>query len=318
MAITADSNPLYVTAGGKPVNVSDRTAPILTRHCRFSFIFSFVAAADVWFPQTTTRTVFVNGIDDTTASPYVAAGYSNVTQPNNTIAFTDAYKGGAWSEDFDCILLACGAVLQGPPRIISSAFNATLDNTSVVELNSGSAGIESAQTDDFVQFIVNGAQLQILPTGSNTACAAYLGLLRLQQAGYSSTNSPNFSGLGRNDGDSRYGFNTTVIVEGNRGNVAGFTPNRIEIDFLGSAQANQAGTPSITTTSGVQRLPALAARADGTLLALDFDMVVHYARIQVGEEKNDAGQMVPAYQGAYEVDRRKIRRFLGQDSICAI
>lgn len=317
MPITADFNPLYVTAGGKAVNVSDRTAPILTRHARFSFIFQFVAASDVWTPITTTRTVFVNGIDDTTASPYTQAGYSTVTQPNNSILLTDAYKGGAWSEDFDCILLACGAVLQGEPRIIPAVALPPPDGAATtVALNSGFAGIESAQTDDFVQFVVNGAQLQILPTGSNTACAAYLGLLRLQQAGYSSANSPNFTGLGRNDGDSRYGFNTTVIVEGNRGNVAGFTPNRIEIDFLGSAAANTAS--GVGVTSGVQRLPALAARADGTLLALDFDMVVHYARIQVGEEKNDAGQMVPAYQGAYEVDRRKIRRFLGQDSICAI
>ena len=283
---------MWVSQGGSSgVPMNDRASPILVQYHKFAFVFEYDLPTRTFLPLTTSITVFVNGIDDTTASPWTLAGYNTATVPANSVDVTAAYKGGAWSITDPCILLSLGILPEQTTRVIPAA-----DGTGVtVSRSGGSINTEvAAQFDDFWSAMMHGSFANILPPGNNTMCSAYLGLLQLFPSGHGMSNAPNLSYPGQNRPEARYTFGTELFVEANRMNMGDFNPNRIQFTF-GS------------NVTSVTQLPAAAALTDGDRVVVDCIAKVDYARVRFNSDASE-------YEGVELIDQRKIAMFRGAGS----
>lgn len=301
-----------ISSNGKGSIPSDRIAPMMTRHARFSFIFQFTtgatvgtAPANVWRPQTLTRSIFQTGDGDTGTAPFTSAGYiTPALSPTNSFQMTNAYRGGAWSDSDDALLLSFGAYVDNF-RVIPAA-DITTDTTAAVRVNSGGMGVEAAQLDDFVNSALSLAEVYIVPPGTNTSCSACIGELRQNAPGVGvMSNSPAFAGVGLKDRDSREGLHTEVLVEGNANNQLNVSPNKLLINFAG--QLGDGATPGVAPW--VQPLAGMALRADTSLAVIDFVMVIFFAYVTYDA---DGG-----FHGSTPTDERLCNYFKAPDSCFA-
>lgn len=120
------------------------------------------------------------------------------------------------------------------------------------------------------------------------------------------SNSPSFAGVGLKDRDSRVGFRTDVIVEGNLGNLVNISPNTILINFAGNL--GQLGTAG--TAPWVEPLAGMALRATTSLVVIDFVMVVWFAYITY----DDAGN----FDGWSSIDKKILNYFKNSESCFAV
>lgn len=322
---------------------ADRVAPMLRKHYRFAFVYRWQAVGsafwtaaqcdNAWHPVVNTVTTFVNGTDDTNVQvPFLQANYTTVNVPANSYVHTNSYRGGAISKSHDALITFIGLKGDGAIRTIlpaqqsggtvaaATALAGTANSNTFqsVQLSSGQYDAAlSTQYDDFYEGMISGSEMLILPESQNSACSACLGETRFLQSGYSSSNSSAFAAQGRMDGDSREPLGTDVIVAANVGNVSGFNPNRIQINFLGNINGTVAtgGTAAANTAfasvaPSVTQLGGLPAPADGTLAVLDIDLVVGFAFLEYYTDEN--GQ--ESYRGLTQMDKAAVTKY--RETIC--
>lgn len=265
---------------------NDRLEPVLTHHFKFSLIYT-VNAAGNFVPATATRTLFEHGIDDSVATPWLNAGYSDLAVAPNSIDVTTAYKGGALSDKYPCMMLTAGFLPENHPRIITPDANNT---SAAVRRAGGIVGIgESVMVDQLFASYMHGCFLQLLPPGNNTSCAPYLGLIQLLPSGHGMVNSSLMS-PGQQRPEARYSFGTDIFVEPNPGS-SDFNPNRIQLTF-----GSNVGT--------VEKLPNIPARTTGDLVVLDIICKLDFARVVFAKDASGADQ----FDGVFDIDRQKIRK----------
>jgi hypothetical protein len=238
-----------------------RTDVILRHYDRFSLIFQ-ADGAGLWVPQTTQRTMFTHGLDDTVASPWTDQGYTEAGVNGDSSSFTSAFKGGALSDTNQCLILAASVFADRPPRVITADANNT---TAGVRLSGGSVvDVQAAVQDRLFAAVMAGANMQLLPTGNQTGCSLYMGLPTLNSVGTGLRNSsiPNY---GQDCPAARYTLGDDLIVDPNP-NQDSLQPNRIQISF----PFNPASVTQLTDSTPV---------AAGVLLALDLQLVIDFARV---------------------------------------
>ena len=297
--------------GTSSVNLNDRVSSLRVHHHKMAFVWEYDAPTATFQPLTNLLTVFVSGIDDTTATPFGQAGYNTPTVPNNSIDVTSTYKGGAFSITDPCIVLSVGIMPEQTIRIVDSALAtaATLSSgTPQVPRFGGTVTDLSAQFDDFWGAMVHQSFVNILPPGNNTMCSAFIGLPQFFNSGMGQSNSPNLSTPGQNRPEARYTFANEIFVEANLRNMGDFNPNRLQFTFGPSATSTVA--PG-TATLNVQKLPALTAPTDNFLCVLDAVVTVEYARVKFSLDGSE-------YEGVEEIDKRKVAYFRGEKSFCGI
>ena len=302
---------------------ADRVAPMLRKHYRFAYIWRFQAVGGLatvadnrWHPVVNSVTTFVNGADDTDKQlPFIAANYTTATVPANSFVHTNSYRGGAWSKSKDCLLTFLGLKGDGAVRLVTpsgTAGTAGSDTYAGVQLFSGAYdAATSTMYDDFFESMISGSEMLILPESQNSACSACLGETRFLQSGYSSSNSSAFAAQGRMDGDSREPLGTDVIVEANVGNVSGFNPNRIQINFLGNIVPNAISATVAANAPSLAPLGGLPVPADGTLAVLDVDLVVGFAFV---EYETDSAGNITGYHGDTQMDKAAVTKY--RETIC--
>lgn len=291
---------IFNSINGIPqVNLNDRVSPLRVHHAKGQFFFQYTAATATFAPVTTLLTFFNFGIDDTFANPAIQAGISTASVPANSIDLTSAYKGGAWSITDPCILLSVGLRPENQGRVIPAAsVNTTVAGTPTGPRAGGDVTDLSAQFDDFWGAIMHGSFLQLLPPGTNTSCATYLGNTEDMISGMGMSNSPSLSFAGQNRREARFNLATEVFVDPNTMNQGDFTPNRISMT-------------NAVNVATVQKLAALTAPTNGDYLCIDLLLTVEYARVRFHK---DGDQM--AYEGVEPIDKLKIQYF--RDSLCAV
>ena len=277
----------YISHSGvASVNLTDRISALPFRHHAMAFGFRYNAADRVFVPATRELTVFERGIDDTCARPYVGAGYSTPSVPDNSVDITNVYKGGAFSITDPVQLLSIAVVPSGTVRIVRAesadvkhagtpAF--PRDGGTITSLREQHDDFWNATFDDFWSAASFASQAHALPPGNNTICSLYVGLVRFmrEKDRASRPNSPR----------GYFRFGDHVFAEPNLRNASDFNPNRIRFTFGES--------PSIALRDG------LAAPADGDFAVLDMDVRVETARVVFSK----AGD---SYEGVDETDKRKI------------
>ena len=265
---------------------NDRLEPVLTHHHKFSLIYTADAAGN-FLPQTTQRIIFERGIDDNIATPWLNAGYSDPTVPQNSIDVTTGYKGGALSDKYPCMMLSVGFLPGQHVRVITADANNT---TAAVRRAGGVIGAgESAMVDQLFASYMHGCFLQLLPPGNNTSCSPYLGIIQLLPSGNGFVNS-SLMAAGQQRPEARYCFGTDIFVEPNPGS-SDFNPNRIQLNFS-------------TNVTSVEKFPNIPARAAGTLIVLDIICKLDFARVVFS--KDPSGE--ESYDGVFDIDKRKINQ----------
>jgi hypothetical protein len=304
---------IWVSKGGtNAIPQNDRVSALRVQHHKMAVVWQYDAASATFAPLTSLLTVFVNGIDDTVATPWGQAGYNTANVPSNSIDVTSAYKGGAFSIDAPCVLISVGLMPEQTLRVLPLA-NATAGTlytgTPQVSRFGGTVTDLSAQFDDFWGGFVHQAFCNLLPPGNNTMCSAYIGLPQFFNSGMGQSNSPNLSTPGQNRPEARYGFAAPLFVEANLRNMGDFNPNRLQFTLGPNATSTAAADP--TAVLAVSKLPAVTAPTDNDLVVMDVIVSVEYARVKF----NDAGD---EFEGVEEIDKRKIGMAFGAQSACYI
>ena len=273
-------------AGSSRIDLNDRTSALPFAHHAMAFGFRYDASKRAFVPATKTLRVFVSGIDDTNASPWVEAGYNYSHVPSNSIDVTNAYKGGAFSITDPVQVFSIAVVPSETVRIVPASdvtstrggnFAFPRKGGRITALRDQATDFWKATFDDLWSATCHASEASLNPPGNNTMCSAFAGLFRFfrEKDRRVRPNAP--GGCHR--------FACEVFVEANQMNMGDFNPGRISFEFDGDVE--------VALRDGVP------APNDGDYAVIDMDVRVEFARVRFTSDGTE-------YEGVSDLDKAKL------------